>query len=266
MLTAIVVYMCVGAIAGLLAGLLGVGGGLVIVPMITYAMVLQGISTPYSHHIALGTSLASIIFTSVSSFMAHNRNKAVQWHIVRQVTVGILVGTFVGSKVATLMPIVWLKGFFIIFLYYVATQMVLNIKPNGARTIPGILGNSLAGSVIGFVSSLVGIGGGTLSVPYMTWCNVPMRNAIGTSAAIGFPIAIAGTAGYVFNGLGKEALPAYTLGFIYLPALAGITIASVCTAPFGAKLAHTLPIPKLKRYFALLLYAVATQMLYSLVR
>lgn len=266
MLTAIFVYMFVGAIAGLLAGLLGVGGGLVIVPMITYAMALQGIATPYSHHIALGTSLASIIFTSVSSFMAHHRNKAVQWHIVRQVTVGILVGTFVGSKVATLMPIVWLKGFFIIFLYYVATQMVLNIKPSGARTIPGIAGNSLAGSVIGFVSSLVGIGGGTLSVPYMTWCNVPMRNAIGTSAAIGFPIAIAGALGYVFNGLGKEALPAYTLGFIYLPALAGITVASVCTAPFGAKLAHTLPIPKLKRYFALLLYVVATQMLYSLVR
>ncbi|WP_027187716.1 sulfite exporter TauE/SafE family protein [Desulfovibrio cuneatus] len=266
MLTAIVVYMCVGAIAGLLAGLLGVGGGLVIVPMITYAMALQGISTPYSHHIALGTSLASIMFTSVSSFMAHHRNKAVQWHIVRQVTMGILVGTFVGSKVATLMPIVWLKGFFIVFLYYVATQMVLNIKPSGSRTIPGIVGNSLAGSVIGFVSSLVGIGGGTLSVPYMTWCNVPMRTAIGTSAAIGFPIAIAGAAGYVFNGLGKEALPAYTLGFIYLPALAGITVASVCTAPFGAKLAHTLPIPKLKRYFALLLYVVATQMLYTLVR
>ncbi len=266
MLTALAVYMCVGAIIGLLAGLFGVGGGLIIVPMITYAMNLQGISTPYTHHIALGTSIASIMFTSVSSFMAHHRNKAVQWHIVRQVTVGILVGTFVGSKVATLMPIVWLKGFFIIFLYYVATQMVLNIKPSGTRTIPGIVGNSLAGSVIGFVSSLVGIGGGTLSVPYMTWCNVPMRNAIGTSAAIGFPIAIAGAAGYVFNGLGKEALPAYTLGFIYLPALAGITVASVCTAPFGAKLAHTLPIPKLKRYFALLLYVVATQMLYSLVR
>lgn len=266
MLTALIVYMCVGTIAGLLAGLLGVGGGLVIVPMITYAMALQGITTPYSHHIALGTSLASIMFTSVSSFMAHHRNKAVQWHIVRQVTVGILVGTFVGSKAAALMPIVWLKGFFVIFLYYVATQMVLNIKPNGSRTIPGIMGNSLAGSVIGFVSSLVGIGGGTLSVPYMTWCNVPMRNAIGTSAAIGFPIAIAGALGYVLNGFGKEALPAYTLGFIYLPALAGITVASVCTAPFGAKLAHTLPIPKLKRYFALLLYVVATQMLYSLVR
>ena len=266
MLTALAVYMCVGAIIGLLAGLFGVGGGLIIVPMITYAMNLQGISTPYTHHIALGTSIASIMFTSVSSFMAHQRNKAVQWHIVRQVTAGILVGTFVGSTVVTHMPILWLKGFFVVFAYYVATQMLLDIKPKGSRTMPGIVGNSLAGSIIGFISSMVGIGGGALSVPYMTWCNVPIRNAIGTSAAIGFPIAIAGAFGYAFNGFGKEALPPYSLGFIYLPALAGITMVSVCTAPIGAKLAHTLPVTTVKRCFTLLLYGVATQMLYSLVR
>lgn len=264
MVTSILVFLVLGAFAGVLAGLLGVGGGLVIVPMINYAFALQGITGEHTHHMALGTSLATIMFTSVSSFMTHHRNKAVIWSIVKQITVGILLGTFLGSKVATHMPTAVLKSFFVVFLLYVGTQMLMNIKPKASRDIPGFAGNTAAGAVIGLVSSFVGIGGGTLSVPYMSWCNVPMHKAIGTSAAIGFPIAVAGAVGYLMNGLGVEGLPGPHVGFIYIPALLGIAAASVCTAPLGARLAHRLPVDRLKKAFAVLLYVMAVQMAYSL--
>ena len=264
MLTSILLFLVLGSFAGVLAGLLGVGGGLVIVPMINYALALQGITGEHTHHMALGTSLATIMFTSISSFMTHHRNKAVLWHIVKYVTPGILVGTFLGSKVAAHLPTNLLKGFFVVFLLYVGIQMLMNIKPKASREIPGLAGNTVAGGVIGLVSSFVGIGGGTLSVPYMTWCNVPMHKAIGTSAAIGFPIAVAGAVGYVVNGFGVQGLPGPHIGFIYLPALLGIAMASVCTAPLGAKLAHRLPVPKLKKAFACLLFVMAGQMAYGL--
>lgn len=264
MLTSIAIFLILGAFAGVLAGLLGVGGGLVIVPMVNYTLALQGLTNEHTHHIALGTSLATIVFTSVSSFMTHHRNRAVIWDIVKYITPGILLGTFFGSKVAAHMPTNLLKGFFVVFLLYVGTQMLLNIKPKASREIPGFLGNSVAGGIIGMVSSFVGIGGGTLSVPYMTWCNVPMHKAIGTSAAIGFPIAVAGAFGYLVNGMGVESRLEYCAGFIYLPALLGIAAASVCTAPIGAKLAHRLPVTKLKKFFAGLLFVMAAQMAYGL--
>lgn len=263
MVTAIILYLLLGIVAGLLAGLLGVGGGLVIVPLISYAFVFQGITSPHAHLMALGTSLATIMFTSVSSFMAHHRNGMVLWDIFKSITPGILVGTFVGSKVASHVPVLYLKIFFVLFLCYVGTQMLLDFKPKPSRQMPGFLGNSVAGGIIGLVSSQVGIGGGTLSVPYMTWCNVPVHKAIGTSAAIGFPIAVAGAAGYLINGLGVADRPDYSLGFIYVPALFGIAVASVLTAPLGAKLSFSLPVTKLKRCFACLLFAMAAQMLYK---
>ena len=266
MLVSLILFLCLGSVAGVLAGLLGVGGGLVIVPMITYTFSLQGVVGEHTHHLALGTSLATIVFTSVSSFMTHHRNGAVIWPVVKNITLGILLGTFFGSKLAAHLPTLWLKAFFIVFLLYAATQMLLNIKPKASREIPGFIGNSIAGAVIGVVSSLVGIGGGTLSVPYMTWCNVPMHKAIGTSAAIGFPIAVAGALGYLINGAGVPGRPDYTIGFIYLPAFFGIAAASVFTAPMGAKLAHRLPVAKLKKVFACLLYCMAAQMTYSLLK
>ncbi|MDL2316139.1 sulfite exporter TauE/SafE family protein [Desulfovibrio sp. OttesenSCG-928-A18] len=264
MLTSIVIFLILGAFAGLLAGLLGVGGGLVIVPMINYAFALQGTTDVHTHHLALGTSLATIMFTSISSFMAHHRSKAVIWSIVKYITPGILLGTFFGSKVAAHLPTELLKGFFVVFLLYVGTQMLLNIKPKASREIPGFAGNSVAGGVIGMASSFVGIGGGTLSVPYMTWCNVPMHKAIGTSAAIGFPIAVAGALGYLVNGLAVPDLPQHTVGYIYLPALFGIAAASVFTAPLGARLAHRLPVTRLKKFFACLLFVMAAQMAWGL--
>ncbi len=264
MLAILLPYLGVGAVAGVLAGLMGIGGGLVIVPMLVFCLAREHISNEFIMHLALGTSMASIIFTSVSSSMAHHRRGAVHWQTVRRITPGILVGTFLGSCVAARMSNGLLKGFFVIFLYYVAAQMLIDRKPKPSRELPGQFAMFGMGNVIGAVSSLVGIGGGTLSVPFMIWCNVPLHHAIGTSAAIGFPIAIAGTAGYIVNGMQVAGLPDLSLGYIYLPALAGIVAASVFTAPLGVRLAHCLPVPQLKRVFAVLLIAVATKMLISL--
>ncbi|MDR1946837.1 MAG: sulfite exporter TauE/SafE family protein [Desulfovibrio sp.] len=263
MLTVLLIFFILGSFAGVLAGLLGVGGGLVIVPMINYTFELRGMSGEYTHYMALATSLATIMFTSVSSFAAHHRKKAVIWPIVKSITPGILIGTFFGSKLAVHIPVEALKLVFIAFLLYVGTNMFLNMKPKASRPVPGFVGNSLAGAVIGLVSSFVGIGGGSLSVPYLTWCNVSIHNAIGTSAAIGFPIAMAGAAGYAAGGMGIEGMPGPHLGFIYLPALLGIGLASICTAPLGVRLAHKLPVPTLKKFFACLLFAMAGQMLYK---
>ena len=257
-------YLATGIFAGFLAGLLGVGGGLVIVPVLAFIFAAQDFPAAQIMHLALGTSLASIMFTSISSLRTHHAHGAVNWRVVRDIAPGIVAGTLGGTVVAAQLSTTFLKVFFVVFLYYVATQMILNIKPKPSRELPGKVGMFGAGSVIGAVSSLVGIGGGTLSVPFMTWCNVRLHQAIGTSAAIGFPIAAAGAAGYVANGWALGTLPAYSLGFVYLPALAGLVAASVLTAPFGARLAHRLPVARLKKFFALLLYALGTRMLFSL--
>ncbi len=257
-------YLAVGAFAGFLAGLLGVGGGLVIVPVLAFIFAAQHFPAGLIMHLALGTSLASIMFTSVSSLRAHHGHGAVNWRVVRGIAPGIVAGTLAGSVLAAHLSTLFLKVFFVVFLYYVAVQMVLNIKPEPSRDLPGTAGMFGAGSVIGAVSSLVGIGGGTLSVPFMTWCNVRLHQAIGTSAAIGFPIAAAGALGYIANGWALDDLPPYSLGFVYLPALAGLVGASVLVAPFGARLAHRLPVAKLKTVFALLLFTLGTRMLSSL--
>lgn len=261
----IAAYLGVGMIAGVLAGLLGVGGGLIIVPMLVFALTLQGIPGEHIMHIALGTSMASIIFTSLSSFRAHHKRGAVHWTIVRRIVPGILTGTFLGSCVASTMSTRFLKGFFVLFLYGVAVQMLTKKTPKPSRTLPGTAGMFGVGNTIGVVSSLVGIGGGTLSVPFMMWCNIAVHEAIGTSAAIGFPIAIGGTLGFIFNGWNVAGLPGHSVGYIYFPALAGIVCASMLTAPLGVRLAHSLPVAGLKRVFAVLLLAVGTRMLVSLI-
>ncbi|HNS99412.1 MAG TPA: sulfite exporter TauE/SafE family protein [Polyangiaceae bacterium] len=264
MWTLVVMYSTVGAVAGVLAGLLGIGGGLVIVPMLVFCFGLQSIADEHTMHLALGTSMASIVFTAFSSASAHHRRKAVDWTVVRRMTAGLLLGTFAGSCVVALLSTRLLKGFFVVFLLYVATQMILGHKPKPSRTLPGSLGMFGAGGFIGVISSWVGIGGGTLSVPFMVWHNVPLKTAIGTSAALGFPIAVAGAVGYVYNGSGIEGRPDWSIGFVYLPALAGIVLVSVLTAPLGVRLAHALPVDKLKKVFAVLLYVVAIRMLFSL--
>ncbi|MDR2850960.1 MAG: sulfite exporter TauE/SafE family protein [Desulfovibrio sp.] len=263
MLLALLVYICCGAFVGILAGLLGVGGGTVIVPMLVAIFPAQGVPEQYAQQCALGTSLASIMITSVSSARAHNARRAVHWDIVRNITPGILIGTFVGGLIAAHAPTFFLKLFFICFLFLVAAQMFSNYRPPASRIMPGPLGTAGIGSGIGLISSFVGIGGGVLSVPFMGMCNVPLHHAVGTSAAIGFPIAVAGALSFVIGGWGRPDLPTGTLGFVHLWALAGIAVASFLTAPFGVKLSHSLPTDKLKRGFAVFLIVVALKMLWG---
>lgn len=257
-------YVALGLAAGFVAGLLGVGGGLIIVPILIWLFDAQGIAPAIQPHLALGTSLASILFTSLSSVRAHHRHGAVDWTTLRRLAPGIIAGTLAGAWLASLIPARPLKIFFVVFLFYAALQMALNFKPKPHRELPGAPGMFAAGSLIGGVSSWVGIGGGTLSVPFQVWCNVPLHRAIGTSAAIGFPIAAAGAIGYVSGGWHHADLPSGSLGFLSLPALAGIALGSVLTAPWGAKTAHSLPVAKLKKIFSLLLLALAIRMTLSL--
>lgn len=256
-------YVGLGLAAGFVAGLLGVGGGLIIVPVLIFLLQAQGIGTGLEPQLALGTSLASILFTSASSVRAHHRHGAVDWALVRRIAPGIVAGTLVGALVAAQVPGSVLKGFFVLFLSYAALQMWLEFRPAPHRELPDAGGTTLAGGVIGAVSSWVGIGGGTLSVPFMLWHNVGLHRAIATSAAIGFPIAAAGAAGYLVGGQGVAGLPAGSAGFVYLPALAGIVVGSVVTAPLGARAAHRLAVRPLKRVFALLLMALAVRMAWS---
>ena len=256
-------YLLLGAFAGFMAGLLGVGGGAIMVPILTTIFIAEGFPRSEVLHLALGTSMAAIVFTSISSLRAHHAHGAVLWQVVRGITPGILLGTFGATFVAAQAPTTWLALFFAVFMSYVAVQMLLNIKPKPHRELPGRLGMSAVGVGIGGISALVAIGGGTMSVPFMTWCNVKAQHAIGTSAAIGLPIALAGTAGYLINGWNHPGLPAASIGFVYLPALALVVAVSMATAPFGAKLAHRLPVATLKRIFAGLLVLLVARMLWS---
>lgn len=264
MLTSIIIYLCCGAVVGVLAGLLGVGGGTVIVPILVAVFPAQGVPPEYVQQMALGTSLASIMITSISSARAHNAKGAVKWKIVRNITPGILVGTFFGGIIATHLPTMFLKIFFVCFLFAISAQMISNYRPPASRNMPGTLGTASVGGVIGMVSSFVGIGGGSLSVPFMTYCNVDIHDAVGTSSAIGFPIAVAGALGYIVGGWGRPDLPSACLGFVNLWALLGIAAASFLTAPLGVRLSHSLPTKKLKTSFAIFLILIGLKMLWDL--
>ncbi|NMG65482.1 TSUP family transporter [Azoarcus indigens] len=257
-------YPLLGAVVGFFAGLLGVGGGGITVPILTSLFVAQGFPHEQVVHLALGTSMAAIVMTSISSMRAHHGHGAVRWDVVRNITPAVLVGTFGGTFVASAVDTVPLAIFFALFMSYVAVQMLLNVKPKPSRSLPGAVGMSVAGLGIGGVSALVAIGGGSLSVPFLTWCNVKVHNAIGTSAAIGLPIAVAGAVGYLVNGWSVEGLPRYSAGFVYLPALVLITAVSTFTAPVGARLAHTLPVATLKKVFAGVIVLLIVKMLYGL--
>ncbi|MCB5186238.1 sulfite exporter TauE/SafE family protein [Methylobacillus gramineus] len=257
-------YFIAGAGAGILSGLLGVGGGTVIVPILVFIFTAQHVPEQHVMHMALGTSLATIILTSISSARAHHKKQNVHWGVVRQIAPGIIIGTLLGALLAGQMNTTLLKSIFAVFVLLIATQMIINFTPAAHRQLPGKAGILMMGSMIGVISSLVGIGGGSVSVPYLIYCNFNARYAIGTSSAIGIPIAIAGTAGFMLAGYAGSALPAYSIGYIYLPAFLGIALTSMLTAPIGAYLAHQLPVATLKRLFALLLYIVGLKMLWSL--
>ncbi|SCX68680.1 Uncharacterized membrane protein YfcA [Variovorax sp. EL159] len=249
---------------GFLAGLLGIGGGMMMVPFITIIMGHRGVPADLAVKMAIATSMATIIFTSVSSVRAHHKRGAVRWDIVQRLAPGIVIGSLAGSLgVFALLKGTALAIVFALFVGFSATQMFLDKKPKPTRQMPGTGGQLAAGGAIGFISGLVGAGGGFISVPFMTWCNVAIHNAVATSAALGFPIAVANVLGYVISGHSVQGLPAGAFGYIWLPALAVIAACSVFTAPLGAKAAHSLPVKKLKRVFASILYLLAAYMLWK---
>ena len=255
--------IALGVSSGFLAGLLGIGGGMVMVPFITAIMSGQGVDADTAIKMALATSMAAIVFTSVSSVRAHHQRGAVRWDLVRVMTVGIVIG----AAIASLGIFNVLKGrslalLFAAFVGFSATQLFLDKKPKPGRTLPAALGLVGAGTVVGMVSGLVAAGGAFMSIPFMTWCNVPVIQAVATSAALGFPVALANVMGYTVSGFGLPGLPPYSFGYIWLPALAVIASCSVLTAPWGASAAHRLPVARLKRVFALVLYMLAAYMLY----
>lgn len=257
----VISLLVLGAFTGLFAGLFGIGGGGIMVPVLTLLFVQHQFPAEHILHMALATSMAAIVPTAIASLRAHHKHNAVLWPVVIKITPGILLGTFAGTFVASYLSAKPLAIFFSCFMAFVALQMVINRKPKPTQQLPGSVGIASAGSGIGAISALVAIGGGTLTVPFLVWCNVALPVAIGTSAAVGLPIALAGATGYVVNGWNIADLPAYTIGYVFWPAVLLMAAMSFITAPLGAKLAHRLPVALLKKLFALLLIGLSIQML-----
>jgi uncharacterized membrane protein YfcA len=261
----IIYCLMLGLFVGYFSGLLGIGGGLIMVPVLSFLFEAQHIPAHNILHLALGTSMATILFTSISSTYQHHTHKAVNWDAVRFITPGILIGTALGALIVGYVATFYLTIFFILFVYFAAIQMLAGFKPDATRDYPTRTEVTVAGMVIGSISSIVSIGGGILSVPYLLWHKQPLRHAIATSAALGFPIALGGTLGYIVTGyLRGVELPVNSLGYVYLPALLWLVIGTILTAPLGAKATHIMPVDLLRKIFAMVLFILATRMLIKL--
>jgi uncharacterized membrane protein YfcA len=257
-------YLILGAFVGVFAGMFGIGGGTILVPVLLFLFDAQDFPPGHLLHLALGTSMATIIFTSLASLRKHHQLGAVNWRAVRDITPGILAGTGIGALSATSASPRFVGIFFALFVYFAAAQILFDKRPRASRQLPGVAGMTVTGIFTGWLSSMVSIGGGTVVVPFLLWCNVAVKSAIGTSAAIGFPVAIGGTAGYIATGMNIPALPEHTIGFVFLPALFWIALGSVITAPLGAKAAHRMKVGMLRKLFAVLLIALATELLFKM--
>ena len=250
-----------GLATGFLAGLLGIGGGMLMVPFLSIILASKGFPAELVVKMAVATSLATICFTSLSSVRAHHKRGAVLWPVAMTLSPGILIGSLLGAQLAVALPGKVLSVLFAVFVSFSATQMFLNRKPKPTRVLPQPLGMFGVGGLIGGLSAMVGAGGAFISVPFMTWSNVNIHNAVATSAALGFPIALAGTLGYIWAGWGLPQMPPGAAGYIYLPGLLVISMASMLTAPWGARTAHRIDIAPLKKVFACVLYLIAAYFL-----
>jgi len=255
--------LLLGGVVGFLAGLLGVGGGMMMVPFVTFMLSRRGVEPALAVKMAIATSMATIMFTSISSLRAHHARGAVRWQIVRAMAPGIVAGGLLaGAGAFALLKGSWLAIAFAVFVGYSATRMLVKRGAIATRKLPGRWGQGAVGMGIGFLSGLVGAGGAFMSVPFMTRGGVPIHNAVATSAAIGLPIALASTAGYIIGGWDLPSVVPGALGYVVLPMLAVISVASMTTAPLGARVAHATDIRKLTVVFALLLYALAAYMVW----
>jgi len=260
--TIVIAYLVLGAVIGFLAGMLGIGGGATMVPILAWMFEARGMPREHLVHVAVATAMSTILFTSVSSVRAHAIRGAVRWDILKAFLPGILIGGVAGALLAGKFSTFGMAMFFACFVYVMATNMLVGgKKPTEGRTTPNAPVMFFAGFVISAISALVAIGGAMMSIPFMIWCGVPVVHAIGTSSAIGFPVALASVAGYIYTGLSQADLPPASIGYVYLPATVCIAVASVMTAPLGARAAHRLPTAILRKVFAFLLYILATRML-----
>lgn len=254
-------YLLLGATVGFFGGLFGIGGGTLLVPVLLFLFTARHFPAAYAMHLALGTSMATILFTALSSLYQHHRHGAVNWRVVGTITPGILAGTAMGATLAALISGRALGVIFAAFVLIASLRVMLDAKPRPSRELPGPFWLTAAGMFTGGLGALVSIGGGAIMVPYFVWCNMPLRQAIGTSAAVGFPLAAGGTIGYVVGGMQATGLPGPHLGYVFLPALLGTASASVLAAPLGARLTHRMDVGLLRRLFALLLLVLAAKLL-----
>ena len=261
--TLIPALVALGCLAGFLAGLLGIGGGMMMVPLLTLAFVQLGFAPQRVVHMAIATAIGVTVLTSLSSLRAHHAHGAVLWPIWRILVPGIVAGSLIGPQIVKGIPSSVLAVIFAVIASLAATRMLLDRQPKTTRELPGKWGLSALGLGLGLLSSMLGAGGAFVSVPFMTWCNISIRNAVATSAALGLPIAVAGSIGFVLAGLREADLPRYSVGYIYLPALVAIAIGSVLMAPIGARLTHRWPVKKLRRAFACMLYVLAVLMVWK---
>lgn len=259
----IIYFLLIGSFVGIVAGMFGIGGGAMLVPLLTSIFI--SLKMPQAIHLALGTSMCTIIITSFSSFKAQHKKGCVDWKMFKLIVPGILIGTFLGTFLASNIKSLYLGIFFAIFMFFVSLQLFFSKQPKSENNIFAQKFQILAGFIIGGISSLVSIGGGTLSVPYLSWQGIDIKKAIGTSSAIGFPLAIAGSIGYIYNGYLDSSLHvSYALGYVYLPAVLFVAFASYLTAPLGVKLMHKLPSQNIKKIFSVLPFALSVKMLYEL--
>ncbi len=262
------VYLLIGALVGFMAGLLGIGGGMVLVPIMLFTFGAQGAGAgfPPEHlmHMALATAMATIPFTSMSSVRAHHARGGVDWHIVISMLPGLALGAALGTFVAGSVPGRPLAIFFAAFIFYAATSMFFDLRPKGTFRLPGRVGLAFVGTLVSFLATFLAAGAAFMTIPFMAACNVPLKRAVGTAAAIGFPLGLAATVGYILAGLKAGPMPPHSLGFVYLPALALIVLPSMLTAPIGARVSQSMPVKQLRIVFALSLYGIAIRMLFSL--
>ena len=258
---AFLLYLILGACAGVLAGLFGVGGGLIIVPVLVFSFTAQGFSTEVLTHVAVGTSLATIVFTSLNAVREHHKRGAVRWPIVGWMSVGIILGAALGALTADALKGPVLQKIIGVFAIMMAIQMAFELKPKAQGQVPGKTGLSVAGVVIGWASAIFGIGGGSLTVPFLSAKGVVMQQAVATSSAVGLPIALSGALSFMVVGWSAAHLPEGSTGYVYWPALVGIALTSMYFTRFGVRLAHRLPAKRLKQLFALLLACVGTSFL-----
>lgn len=258
----LLLFPLIGVVSGLMAGLFGVGGGLVIVPALNLVFASFGLGVPEDSrmHFAVGSSLAVIVFTAISSGRAHHVRGAVVWGAFRRLVPGLVAGGLLGAFIADSLANRTLQAGFGAFAVVIAIYIIVGYRPAPGRRLPGAAMTSLAGVLIGAIAALAGIGGGSMIVPFLVWAAVPLRSAVGTAAACALPVSLAGAVGFAIAGWGGTG-PAWATGYILWPAALGISVAGMLAAPVGAWLAHTLPVARLRQTFALLLVLVGLKML-----